>query len=280
MNDVVLRKLLGGFAIGSFAFGAWCFGWFNPQVPGAIAQDAAVSLEQQPLQVEPAPSEIQRHTINLTVTDMAQVKVEKGQCVELGQVVSDRAEERVKLETRRDQILQTLGGLSNAIMPPAPPPEPTYAVELQAIDAAKSQLAYWQAQPLPEYRFLTDDLMATMDREITEKRQAIEQQRLTAQSNLNAATALLQQAKSAYQEKLHDYQITLVRFEETALERQREILALQGDLDQLDEQLLQITVVQSPYSAKVRAVKVRSQQDRVLTVEVMLIQGDCGGQSI
>ena len=128
----------------------------------------------------PATGTKQRHRITLTVSDMGQVLVRRGQCVVAGQVMGDRQAERVKLNAKRRQLELALRKLTTNRPPPVPPEEPRYAVEEATIASARAQVAYWDSVPAPEYRFVDDDLIAYYERDVIQQRQAIQERRLLA----------------------------------------------------------------------------------------------------
>ena len=114
----------------------------------AIAQQPSfvtpTSPKEQPTQPNEAP---RRLTINVSVTDPADLKVTEGDRIAVGQLIADRSRERQRLEAQTQQLTLTLQRLEHSSitppLPPATPPplaSPTYLEQTAAIAKAKADV--------------------------------------------------------------------------------------------------------------------------------------------
>ena len=233
-----------------------------------------VTAQQNLEQPEDSPtvnSTRKRHTITVTVSSPEDIKVEEGDRITEGEVIADRTREREKLEEQRDQLNLAITKATQPTMTLPPPPEPSYAAELAAVDQAREMIAYWEHLPEPEYRFKQEDLIVSFDQETVEKRQGIAQKRIEAQHQLNGAIANLQTAKSRYQRELYNYNINLSKAEADQRQREMDVLRLREQLDNLNEQIGELSVIRSPYAGRVRRVRIVSQNNLTITAEVTLL---------
>jgi multidrug resistance efflux pump len=199
------------------------------------------------------------------------IKVAEGDRIVADQVIADRTREREKLLTEREQLelAITKARQPNPTLPP--PPEPTYAGELAAIEEAREMIAYWEQLPEPEYRFKQEDLILSLDTERVTQRQDLAQKRIEAIQELNGAIANLQTAKARYQRELYNYNISLTQAEAEGRQREIEALKLRERLGDLDKQIEEVTAVRSPYAGRVRKVKIINQNNLKITAEITLL---------
>jgi len=132
-------------------------------------------------------------------------------------------------------------------------------------------IAYWKQVPKPEYRFKQDNLVLSLDTETVEKRQTLAQKRIEAQQELNSAIANLQDAKSRYQRELYNYNLNLTKAEASQRQREMDVLRLREKLDNLNQQISELSVIRSPYAGRVRRVKIINQNNLTITAEVTLL---------
>ena len=212
-----------------------------------------------------------RHTVTVTVSSPEDIKVAEGDRITEGEIIADRTREREKLEGQRDQLNLAIAKATQTTPTLTPPPEPSYAVEQAAIEEAREMIAYYSQLPEPEYRFKQEDLIMSLDRETVAQRQRLAQKRIEAQQELNSAIANLQDAKSRYQRELYNHNINLSKEEANQRQREMDVLRLREKLDNLKEQIGELSVVRSPYAGRVRRVKIINQNNLTITAEVTLL---------
>jgi multidrug resistance efflux pump len=231
---------------------------------------AQQSLEQ-PLESPPVNSTRKRHTITVTVSSPEDIKVAEGDRITEGAVIADRTKERAKLVQQRNQLELVINKAIQAAPLPSAPPEPSYAAQQAAVEEAREMVAYWKQLPKPEYRFKQENLVLSLDTETVEKRQTLAQKRIEAQQELNSAIANLQDAKSRYQRELYNYNLNLTKAQASQRQREMDVLRLREKLDNLNQQISELSVIRSPYAGRVRRVKIINQNNLTITAEVTLL---------
>jgi multidrug resistance efflux pump len=231
----------------------------------------AQQQQEQPLEQPPVNSTRKRHTIAVTVSSPEDIKVEEGDRITQGAIIADRTRERQELIQRRKQLNLAIAKASEPTPTPPPPPEPSYAAQQVAVEEAREMVAYWKQVPKPEYRFKQEDLILSLDTETVEKRQTLAQKRIEAQQELNSAIANLQDAKSRYQRELYNYQIKLSQAKADGRQQAIDLLRMQEKLDNLNQEIEELSVIRSPYPGRVRRVKIISQTNSNITAEVTLL---------
>jgi len=235
----------------------------NDQITG----DDTKSLEKS----EPTPSRTRtRHTVTATVTRLENIQVKEGDRVEIGQVLVDNPDERKFLETKRRELELAIATNQPVPIPPSPPIA-DYSAEVAAVESARAMLASLNQTPLPKYRFKTTELIEVMDRDIIRERQALALERVRSEQVLNQAIANLQTAKSDYQQRLNDYQSKVMEVQRENQERQLKQAKLRRDLAELQLNFSNTGATLSPYSGRVRQVKVLGQSESGLKVEITLL---------
>jgi multidrug resistance efflux pump len=211
-----------------------------------------------------------RHTVSATVAKLENIQVEEGDRVEIGQTLVDNPEERKFLETKRRELELAIATNQPVPIPPSPP-IPNYSAEVAAVESARAMLASLNQTPLPEYRFRTEELIQVMDRSIIRERQALALERVRSEQVLNQAIANLQTAKSDYQQRLSDYQSKVMEVERENAERELLQAKFRRDLAELQLNFSNTGATLSPYSGRVRQVKVLGQSENGLKVEIVLL---------
>jgi Sec-independent protein translocase protein TatA len=230
----------------------------------AIADDTK-SLEKS------APARTRtRHTVSATVAKLENIQVEEGDRVEIGQTLVDNPEERKFLETKRRELELAIATNQPVPVPPSPPIA-DYSAEVAAVESARAMLASLNQTPLPEYRFRTEELIQVMDRDIIRERQALALERVRSEQVLLAAIANLQTAKSDYQQRLSDYQSKVMEVQRENAERELLQAKFRRDLAELQLNFSNTGATLSPYSGRVRQVKVLGQSEEGLKVEITLL---------
>jgi multidrug resistance efflux pump len=211
-----------------------------------------------------------RHTVTATVTRLENIQVKEGDRVKIGQVLVDNPDERKFLETKRRELELAIATNQPVPIPPSPP-IPNYSAEVAAVESARAMLASLNQTPLPKYRFKTTELIEVMDRSIIRERQALALERVRSEQVLNQAIANLQTAKSDYQQRLSDYQSKVMEVERENQERQLKQAKFRRDLAELQLNFSNTGATLSPYSGRVRQVKVLGQSESGLKVEITLL---------
>jgi len=220
---------------------------------------------------EPTPSRTRtRHTVTATVTRLENIQVKEGDRVKIGQVLVDNPDERKFLEIKRRELELAILGHQPVPIPPSPPIA-DYSAEVAAVESARAMLASLNQTPLPEYRFKTTELIEVMDRDIIRERQALALERVRSEQVLNQAIANLQTAKSDYQQRVSDYQSKVMEVERDNQERQLKQAKFRRDLAELQLNFSNTGATLSPYSGRVRQVKVLGQSESGLKVEITLL---------
>jgi multidrug efflux pump subunit AcrA (membrane-fusion protein) len=249
------------------------------KIEPAIASNEVKSLEKNDQAIaddtksreKSAPARTRtRHTVSATVAKLENIQVEEGDRVEIGQTLVDNPEERKFLETKRRELELAIATNQPVPIPPSPP-IPNYSAEVAAVESARAMLAAVSQTPLPEYRFTTTELIQVMDKAVIEKRQALVLERVKAEQTLNQAIANLQTAKSDYQQRLSDYQSKVMEVERENAERELLQAKFRRDLAELQLNFSNTGATLSPYSGRVRQVKVLGQSESGLKVEITLL---------
>ena len=87
---------------------------------------------------------------------------------------------------------------------------------------------------------------------------------------LEAAVARLDAAKSAYQQRQYQHSLEMSRLMTNRQRQQYQLAELVNQLQEVESKLDEIVEVRSPYSGRVRRVKILGQNDRLITAEITL----------
>jgi multidrug efflux pump subunit AcrA (membrane-fusion protein) len=240
------------------------------EVKSLEKNDQAIADDTKSLEKSVPARTRTRHTVSATVAKLENIQVEEGDRVEIGQTLVDNPEERKFLETKRRELELAIATNQPVPIPPSPP-IPNYSAEVAAVESARAMLAAVSQTPLPEYRFTTTELIQVMDKAVIEKRQALVLERVKAEQTLNQAIANLQTAKSDYQQRLSDYQSKVMEVERENAERELLQAKFRRDLAELQLNFSNTGATLSPYSGRVRQVKVLGQSESGLKVEITLL---------
>jgi hypothetical protein len=250
-------------------------GLFNKQPNEPIFQPTEPTIQQT------IEQPTVRHQINCNVTSLEDVKVIEKQAVSVGQTLCDRTEQRQALESKKQQLelsLQQKPTVSiasdNLELPPA-----DFSVYEAAIIAARTELNRLESLPIVE-TFHCDTTMAQI-MEPQRFNQQQEQQQQIAQARYELAEAIsdLNEAKMERQEQEFRWlsqqqsqqQQLLIEQQKSEQQWQFQKAMILNDLQEIEEKLENITAVKSPYSGNVRRVKVVSQSERNINIEISLI---------
>jgi len=78
-------------------------------------------------------------------------------------------------------------------------------------------------------------------------------------------------AKSRYQRELYNYNLNLTKAQASQRQREMDVLRLREKLDNLNQQISELSVIRSPYAGRVRRVKIINQNNLTITAEVTLL---------
>jgi hypothetical protein len=274
---------------------------------------AAAQPEPSPPSALPSPStdSPKRLTITVSVADPADLKVTEGDRIRAGDLISDRAIQRQRLEAQKRQLAMTLQRLQTAtVTPPLSPapvpaiaalPSASYLEEQAAIERAK--VAVDQAerslnQKQQELEYLRS--LPNLDPLVLEHEQAklaeLQQAHTAAVRDYQLAAGRLGKAQDdqAYREYQHSltqaervqqanqdallFQRQWAEYEQRLRDREFQVAQTQLKLDEVDNALATLSVVRSPYAGRIRRIKWLGQAaDGSLSAEVTLvIRADSG----
>ncbi len=81
-----------------------------------------------------------RHTITLVLSQLSDLKVEEGQRINVGDIISDRTTERTKLQAKKQRLESSLTRVRLPLRELKPVPIPKFQTELVALKQAQFQL--------------------------------------------------------------------------------------------------------------------------------------------
>ncbi len=250
-------------------------GLFNKQPTEPTFQPTEPTVQQT------IESPTVRHKINCNVTSLEDVKVAKKQAVTVGQTLCDRTEKRASLESKKQQLelsLQQKPMVSVAAEQLTLPPADFSTYET-AMNAARAELSRLQSLPTIETFHYDNTMAQIMEPQRFNQQQKQQQQIANARYQLAEAISNLNEAKMKRQEDKFKWlsqqqqrqQNLLIQQQEAEQQWNYQKAMILNNLQEVEEKLEQITAVKSPYAGNVRRVKVVSQSERNINVEISLI---------
>ena len=97
-------------------------------------QATAPAAQQQ------TPRKRNRHTITLVLSQLSDLKVEEGQRINVGDIISDRTTERTKLQAKQQRLSASLSRAKLPLGELKPVPVPKFQTELIALKQAQFNL--------------------------------------------------------------------------------------------------------------------------------------------
>ena len=236
-----------------------------------------------------------RLTINVTVAEPNDLKVEQGDRLQVGTLIADRGRERRRLDNQKAQLSLSLERLQTATitapLPPAAAPpilEPSYLEEDAAIARAQATVEQAEAAIASKEQELTylsdiddldplilehetaklDDLHRAHTAAVRDHELAIGKRSTTAyRHSITVAEAVAHQNRAAL-----EYQQQWARYEERLRDRQFQISQAQLRLNEVENAIASLAVVRAPYGGTVRRVKWLGQSaDGLLSAEVTVL---------
>lgn len=272
-------------------------------MPFAIAQSAG---NPQATIKESAQPKLLR--INLTLSDPKDLKVKQGDFLQEGAIISDRDDERKRLQAQRTDYLATIKRLS---LEPAKPIEPLSvrkAPELppQSFAEYESEVDFQrikveQAKNKVTLQQRKIDLMATLDaKDLPTGADAHEQEKfLQIKSDLAKEEAMLQlqlgkfeTAKANRSLKEYDsqeaavrlalqqnqtqmeYQKALAEYNRSEQERQFRIAEIRSKIADVENKLQELSTVRAQFASEVKRIRYVKQVNNAIDVELFLYVAD------
>jgi biotin carboxyl carrier protein len=231
-----------------------------------------------PLSEEPTQPSPNRHTITLVLNQLSDLKVEEGQRVNVGDIISDRTSEKTKLQAKKQRLVD---GLTRAKLPLnalKPVPSPSFQTELVTLKQAQFNLdaIVQQLNSFDQKIYHKDPWhVQVFESEKVQELADLKRRELEASINLEKAIASLDEAKLNYRRQQYEHSLKVSDYQTLMQKQQEQVNSLQTQLDTVDDELDKLTSVYSPYRGKVRRVKILGQNERSITAEVTLdIRGE------
>ncbi|MEO1339762.1 MAG: hypothetical protein AAFV28_01145 [Cyanobacteria bacterium J06635_13] len=214
-----------------------------------------------------------RHTITLVLSQLSDLKVEEGQRINVGDIISDRTTERTKLQAKQQRLSASLSRAKLPLRELKPVPVPKFQTELIALKQAQFNLdAIVNQINNFDQKFHHKDPwhVRVFESEKVQQLAELKRQELAASINVEKAIAALDEAKLNYQKQQYEHSLKVSDYQTLMQKQQEQVISLQTQLDKVDGELEQLTSVYSPYRGKVRRVKILGQNERSITAEVTL----------
>ena len=245
-------------------------------------------LQKQPIiQLQQSAKSAKRHRVQVKVISLSDLKISEGSQVAVGQIISDRTDERESLEAQRNQIDIRIKQLSTPMSQVAELPPPNFAVQEAAIARIKSEIELIDskpplpATPAPFFRFKDEKLRNLLEAEkinkiaddirteASERAKASEAKAKLA-LELNQAIAALDKAQSDQQHQQYQHSLNLIRQHSEMQRQQYQVASLVAQKQEIESKLREITQIKSPVAGKVRRIKNLGQKDRQISLEVVI----------
>lgn len=211
-----------------------------------------------------------RHTIKLTLTSTDDLKVNDGDIIQEGHIISDRTKERERLEARKKQLELSIEAQKIPLPELLPPTPPNYNIQINNVNRAKFSLNQLANRPEPAYRFKTQELREVFDRDIIEKEAQQKEKEVLAAIAYEQSLNQLQAARDKYERDKYQYSLELTRRQTNQQEREFRLASLTAQLQNAETELGEITTIRSPYAGKVRRVRILGQNNLTITAEVII----------
>jgi len=258
--NLSVYKLLGYLLLGISAYAVLNANNTNLQATAPVTQ-------------QQTPYKQNRHTITLILSQLSDLKVEEGQRINVGDIISDRTTERTKLQAKQQRLSASLSRAKLPLRELKSVPVPKFQSELIALKQAQFNLdAIVQQINNFDQKFHHKDPwhVQVFESEKVQQLAELKRRELEASINVEKAIAQLDEAKLNYQKQQYEHSLKVSDYQTLMQKQQEQVISLQTQLDKVDEELEQLTSVYSPYRGKVRRVKILGQNERSINVEVTL----------
>ena len=258
------------YRLSSFIFlGLGVFLLFNSNIESLQANSTATNSKSS----NTTSQKRRRHTITLVLSQLSDLKVEEGQRINVGDIISDRTTERTKLQAKKQRLEASLTRARLPLKELKSVPVPKFQSELAALKQAQFQLdtIVQQINNFDKKIYHKDPWhVRVFESEKVQQLAELKRQELAASIDVERAIAALDEAKLNYQKQQYEHSLKVSDYQTLMQKQQEQIISLQTQLDKIDEELEQLTSVYSPYRGKVRRVKILGQNERSINVEVTL----------
>lgn len=228
---------------------------FNPQTPKVFSPNSERST-------------VKRHKISLSVVSLDDLKVADGDSIIAGDLVSDRTEQRIALESQIARIESAISQSELGLSPMPALPLPDFSKELAEVDKARETAEYWASVPEYPQRFKGE--LAKIDYKTLDKQQKLEIERMRSRLKVETALARLEAAKQSWEKAKYRHELEKADYEANRQRQEYQIGQLQQQLADLQDKLSRLSVVKSPISGTVRRIRILGQSDRTINVEVII----------
>ncbi len=219
-SNLSVYKLLGYVFLG---IGAYAF--FNANNTDLQANSAATQ--------EQTSYKRNRHTITLELNQLSDLKVEEGQRINVGDIISDRTSERTKLQAKKQRLQQQIDRASLPLNELKPVPEPKFQTELVNLKKAKFELDSIVEQINnfdKQLQFKDEWLSNIFESEKIQQLAELKRRELAASINLEKAIAALDEAKLNYQKQQYEHSLKVSDYQTLMQRQQSQIASLQAQL--------------------------------------------------
>jgi biotin carboxyl carrier protein len=250
--------------------------------PAPILQKApAIELKKSESKVS------KRHRVQVQVISLSDLKISEGSQVVVGQIISDRTEERQSLEAQKEQIEISIKQLSTPLSQVAELPSGNFSIQEAAIARIKSEMELIDskpslpATPAPFFRFKDEKLRNLLEAEKINKiadgirieaseRAKVSEAKAKLALELNQAIAALEKAQSDHQHQQYQHSLNLIRQQSEMQRQQYQVASLVAQKQEIEGKLREITQIKSPVAGRVRRIKNLGQKDRAINLEVVI----------
>jgi biotin carboxyl carrier protein len=214
-----------------------------------------------------------RHTITLVLNQLSDLKVEEGQRINAGDIISDRTTEKAKLQAKKQRLADSLTRAKLPLNQLKPVPVPQFQTELASLKQAQFNLdaIVQQINNFDQKIYHKDPWhVQVFESEKVQELADLKRRELEASINVEKAIASLDEAKLNYQKQQYEHSLKVSDYQTLMQKQQEQVNSLQTQLDAVDDELDKQKSVFSPYRGKIRRVKILGQNERSITAEVTL----------
>lgn len=242
----------------------------EPPTSGSV--NATEQIQAEAPEAVEEPSQPKRHQITVNLTSPNDLKVKEGQRVKSGDVISDRTEQRQQLEAKKRQLEMAIAQMSLPLNAIASLPEPNLDSEQVALKKAQFELeqATKALNEYPGVQFKEPQLREVFEPEKIKEIARLKQRQLSASIGVEIALARLSEAKTRYQQQQYQHSIQLAAQQTNLQKQQYDLASLTSQLQDVETKLGELVAVRSPYSGRIRRVKILGQNERMITAEITL----------
>lgn len=192
----------------------------------------------------PPQSTPNRHTITLVLNQLSDLKVEEGQRINVGDIISDRTSEKAKLETKKQRLADSLTRAKLPLNELKPVPVPQFQTELASLKQAQFNLdaVVQQINNFDQKLYFKDDWhVQVFESEKVQELADLKRKELEASINLEKAISSLDEAKLNYRRQQYEHSLKVSDYQTLISKQQEQVNSLQTQLDTVDEELDKLT---------------------------------------